>query len=305
MSSWTELDRRENGIESNQWLTEIVSILTLDKRMGELAISAVPPVRRQGRVLSFRPGGPLRRAPNSRRLLYQFARLTDATILDFAQRWGPLGFCKEHRLPVLHKGGLAVCLPYRRRDEFAESISTWLRLIARVKGTLSIRAALARGRIGSARDWRILLGDSEPLPTSIDQSRATLALSVSGFLLLANVRPIVFPEPQLTIGFGGFNVIDVLVLRGDPAHEQYRDWLTDSGTLLANIAIQLALAVTGGPGFITCDACENLYQPSRAPRTGERHFCPRCGKKAAYRIAKRIDRGDSKDEALAKERRQP
>jgi hypothetical protein len=261
---------------------------------------AVPPVRRTGGILHFRPAGALRKGPPSDRLLFEFARLTDATVLRFAQRWGPLGLCRKHGLPVLHKSGSA-CLPFRRRDEFGESVSQWLKLIARVKAILSIRADLSRGRMGSLRNWRTLCGD-DPLPPSIDDRRCLLAFFVSGLLALANVRPMVFAEPQLSIHFGAPSLIDVFAVRADAAHEKYRDWLTNSGTLLANLSIQVALAVTNGPGLATCTACGNFYQPSKSPRAGERHFCQKCGKRAAFRIAKRIARGASEAEALAKER---
>jgi hypothetical protein len=300
--SWTELDTEGAHMQSDAWLSGIVSQLTLDKRM-EVNRITVPPMERTGRVLHFRPAGPLRKGPNSDRLLYEFVRLTDATILRFAQRWGPLGLCREHGLPVLHKWR-SVCLPAKRRDEFGEDVSQWLKLIARVKAILSIRAELSRGRIGSPRNWRTLYGD-DPLGPSIDDRRHLLAWSVSGLLDAANVRPMVFAEPQLGIYFGAPGIIDMLAARAEPLHEKYWEWLSNSGTLYANLSIQLAFAVTNGLGLGTCDACGNFYQPSKAPRAGERHFCQKCGKKAAFRIAKRIARGASEAEALAQERHQP
>jgi hypothetical protein len=288
--------------ESTDWLNEVVSTLDLSKPFPTPGIG-VPPVRRDGRFLYFCPNGPFRKAPMTDRLLREFANLTDATILKFAQRWGPLGLCEQHGYPVLHKES-GPCLPRVCGDEFAELVGPWLQIIALVKAILSVRTALDRGIVGDRKDWRILSNGDIESPVSVHAAYHCLAAKISTLLASANVRPFVgFDETRLTMEFGGGTFLHMLELRLFPRHRQYRDWLADSGTLLATIFIQLALAVTAGRGLMPCDACGSLYQPTKAPRAEERHYCPKCGKKTADRIIKRIKRGDSEAEALAKERR--
>lgn len=289
-------------VESTDWLNGVVSKLDLSKPF-PLCRIGVPSVRREGGFLYFRPEGPFRDAPKSARLLYEFAGLTDATVLRFAERWGPLGLCEQHRLPVLHKR-TGVCLPRVCGDELAESIAPWRRLVAVVKAILSIRTALARGSAGNPRDWRTLWRGELETPNNVYSAYGGLALALNALLDRVNVRPFIsFDETRLAIWFGTSELIHVFQIRGNPRYRRYRDWFTDSGMLLATISIQLALAACAGAGLSACDACGSLYQPAKGPRAGERHYCPKCGKPAAYRIAKRIERGDSEAEALAKERR--
>jgi hypothetical protein len=288
--------------KSTDWLNGVVSKLDLNKPFPLVGIR-VPPVRRDGPFLYFRPSGPFRDAPRSDRLLYDFAGLTDATMITFAECWGPLGLCHQHWLPVLHKQE-EVCVPHVYGEEFAESVVGWWYLIAKVASILSIRTALADGRTGNPEDWEIVFPrDVEP-PTNVFDASAYLAITVTGLLGAANVRP--FVDPYLGIYFASSatgSIFDMRWLKANRLSRQYPEWFGNAGMLPATIIMQLALAVTAGRGLMRCNACRSLYQPTKAPREGERHFCPKCGKTAADRIIKRIKRGDTEAEALAKERR--
>jgi hypothetical protein len=285
--------------ERTDWLNGVVSKLGLDKPFPLVGIR-VPLVRRDGSFLYFRPSGPFRDAPRLDRLLRDFAGLTDATMITFAERWGPLGLCHQHGQPVLHKQG-GVCLPCVYGEEFAESVVDWWYLIAKVASILSIRTALAGDRPGPPEDWEIVLPRGVKPPTEVFEAAACLALTVTGLLGAMNVRPCVHPE--LSIYFAGSSEFDVPRLRANPGSRRHIEWFINAGALLATIIMQLALAVTTGSGLMTCDACGSLYQPTKTPRERDLHFCHKCGKKASDRIGKRIARGHSEAEALAKERR--
>jgi len=65
--------------------------------------------------------------------------------------------------------------------------------------------------------------------------------------------------------------------------------LSISGTLLAEIAVGTALALQEGTGWTICSTpeCRCLYRPNRHTPEGRLHFCPDCGKRAAWRLSKR------------------
>ena len=52
-------------------------------------------------------------------------------------------------------------------------------------------------------------------------------------------------------------------------------------SLLANLALQLCLRVSRVDAFVVCTHCQKQYiPPGRAPKAGQRNFCPACRKQA-------------------------
>jgi hypothetical protein len=50
-----------------------------------------------------------------------------------------------------------------------------------------------------------------------------------------------------------------------------------SRSLLSNLALQLCLRVSKMEAFLVCVHCQTVYAPLvRAPKTGQRNFCPKC-----------------------------
>ena len=57
--------------------------------------------------------------------------------------------------------------------------------------------------------------------------------------------------------------------------------------LFGHLALQLLVAVSGSTGFALCSACSAPYVPRRAPARSRLHYCQRCGRRAAWRVAQR------------------
>ncbi len=57
--------------------------------------------------------------------------------------------------------------------------------------------------------------------------------------------------------------------------------------LSALIAAQVAFAANCSADLRVCSGCGTFYFPTRPPSTGERSYCPTCGRRAAMRDASR------------------
>ena len=247
----------------------------------------VPPVRLQGKTLYFRPEGPLQPATGRPdRLVFDFARLATAperAFVEFARIWGVLGIC-PHGDSIHHTE--PACLPRRAGGEMAESLTRWRNRARRVRSMLNIKSALNRAQPGEPADWRVIWPGSAP--TERKAAADVLAAVANIFLGTVNLQPILQQlQNRLTVTFVGGNVVSLMRTMND--HPEIRPWLSSSGTLLAEIAIRTLLVLQDGAGWAICSApeCQRLYRPSRQPPAGRQNFCPKCGKRASWRLSKR------------------
>ena len=70
--------------------------------------------------------------------------------------------------------------------------------------------------------------------------------------------------------------------------------------LLSHLAIQLCLVASKQDAFAICSYCNNHYNPQkRAPKTGQRNFCPECRESGVpVRIAQRTRRAELRQRRL-------
>ena len=247
----------------------------------------VPPVRLEGDLLYFRPGGPLRPATGQReRLVFDFANLAEAsndTVLEFAQKWGVLGLC-DHRKPLFHE--VPPCLPRREGDEFVEPMSYWRGRASHIRAILNVGASLKRDEPGDRSDWRRIWWGK--LPDNTRDAVKSLAIVASILLSQMNVHPaLLYVDNRLTLQFLAGNFLDLMYAMD--ANDDISSWLSTSGYLLAEIAVGTALALQEGTGWTLCSnpECRRLYQPRRHTAEGRLHFCRSCGKRASWRLSKR------------------
>ena len=223
-------------------------------------------------------------------LLREFSRLagaTDEEILRFAGRWGVLELC-EHYLPATHSWGEAgpppsketLCRPRTFEWEGTswcwEPLDGWRIWAETARAILNTAAALRLNAKPDEEDAEWLhRGHPDFFESVLPQLREMgfidssikagvwmhLASTVNSWLTLARTRPRIFMEKNY-----------------------WKIELTSTG-LLGAIGIQLLFAVAAGEGFAVCSACGKPYRRTRRPQSGRRNFCPRCGRKAADRLA--------------------
>ena len=254
----------------------------------------------------------------SSQLLDNFLKsASDAAVLGFAKKYGPLGIYDpgdETRLVHRYRG------PIHGKLADREPMELWRRVRREFKVLLSLVAQLREGQqirdeiceeleqlgiISSAPDRT--LGDLlDPAKVSLARqvrwsplggwkgqtpdARRRGALDVvtehcMGLVRRAGLRP------ALEIGSAGSAMAVTLV---------FQDAVTDKvgvGLSLFGALTTQALAVISGSGFATCSACGNAYAPQRRrPSVGRRRYCPNCGHAAALRDAKADYRARSREQ---------
>jgi hypothetical protein len=228
--------------------------------------------------------GPVREGSN---FLSDFLNLEQGTAADieqYARRWGVLGLC-VHNLPIGHpdlrplfavelavqqltprrRGGiwfaelirmtgvpesldLTQCVPlFRPGRRWSERLDAWRWYARTARHLLEIASVLQKT---PDADW------AAELQTQVD-----LWLQLAPMQLdCVNERGRV--EPKLV-----------------PANPV--------SALSAVIAAQVCFAASGSKGLSKCTECGHGYFPKREATTGERRYCPKCGRRAAQRDASR------------------
>ena len=253
----------------------------------------------RSRLAYWSPDNPGRVIKPSRKLLDSFIKLADAAdevttlgdlhsastpsqeaICAFANRYGGLQiFCEP--------------LPGSRRPviKHLEYCAVW-RYFAQVMGSLlRIAAALYRGGSGRKEDWENI----HQVPAVM---RQTVDLSTSG-------RGHPFPEgdEQTWLSLAHYagkrreqnrrmfgHLVNTLLGLG--AVRPWFTWLESSRSvsrpeiryssqsLLSQLVLQLCLRVAQVDRFLVCVHCQTPYTPGqRAPKAGQRNFCPACREK--------------------------
>jgi hypothetical protein len=222
------------------------------------------------------PGGYVK---PSRRIFETFLCLDSASdneIHDFASRVGPL---------------MIFCRPEPTADETTEIIhersEVWRYFARCMKALLRIAASLQNGRRPNRSDWdtigncpfavfnaKMRVRSTEMLnPLSFlpeetwsaaahfikkgeDRDREMWARLLNLLLQLGRARPFIKWEGS-----------------GTAAWPQL---VFAAPRLLSYLAMQLCLVALKQDGFALCSSCSREYSPKRAPKTGQRNFCPEC-----------------------------
>jgi hypothetical protein len=221
-------------------------------------------------------------------MLDSFVRLRDARgVLNFARRYGPLAIC-EHRLPATHNWTATGrgCYPVGWEEGVCrEPVALWLRYAQQAHALLGIAATLYQGKkIPEALEQVALdryQGDGLAMAIARRDWHSTLSDLVGVWLAEANAR---------------------LSLKWDAGA---REWtLILRGTTFTILATQLLYAVTRAHRLAICYGCGQVYlRGERAPKSGQRNFCPDCRTTVAARLRKRGQRANP-EKREAERRRQ-
>lgn len=237
------------------------------RAVGPLRLATLAGVTIKDGRLRFRGPWSTRHTPTD--LLVRFIKACDTTddglIVDFARAFGPLLLCAEDELPRSHKihgfplppGATSIYVHEWANDE---PLERWRAIAGQLAAVRRVATALRQDERVSALDWNA--ATSGPIPIGLlreipkgregtREQRRQVAQVVRAFIACADLRPgLVWegtePEP----------------------HVEYR------GALFAALAHQLMGHVLGGADLLLCVVCGREYPAERAPRPGERHYCP-------------------------------
>ena len=219
-------------------------------------------------------------------------------ILAYAKKWGVLGLCANHGLPLSHNRvpfgsqfGMEACWPKQEGTLLWEPISSWREFSRCFKTVWSLSQQMNRGLAGNIEDWLVLrrweprASDASWIVRDPQDVNRTLALGdsqrylssvVNLWLLLGGVRP-TCSWSETT------NQWELLMSAGWPP-------------LFGQLTMKLMVAVADKEGFATCSNCRNWYIPTKRPSPNRRNYCQRdeC-KQAAWRDSKRDRRRGNED----------
>jgi DNA-directed RNA polymerase subunit RPC12/RpoP len=218
------------------------------------------------------------------RLLTEFVRQadgSDAQILEFVRRWGPLGLCK-HELPASHNpwGQHPGCVVRSMRKDsqgvrwYWEPFNSFRAWAWEARGIVTLAANTYQGMVVNLEGWRehgrswektrFLFGEdgrdlfSKHTP---ENQRYVLGQLVHEWLEIGGVQPFWRVRPGgSSIVLGGFGVFGAL-------------------------ATQLLFVVSRTKGFSVCASCGRPFSPKHQPLSTRLNYCSRCGLRAAQKEA--------------------
>jgi hypothetical protein len=244
----------------------------LDRPVPMNRLLVPPEVTLNGEWLDFRYYGGAARARRvrpSRNLLTEFLKLRDSTdsILRYARRWGPLGFC-AHDLTL---DRCLECLGPEILERRRESLATWRRSIRHVQWLLDTGARLQTRDLDVREEEFVGPPPVEPIR-------------------FPPVGPVAKTYPQIrrwSEFLNGYLVRDMedgnLRLTLSLAERRPR-LVVGFRSLFGALVLQLALAITQSRSLTTCLSCGDPFFPQRNWK-----YCngKGCGRKAALRAAAR------------------
>lgn len=189
---------------------------------------------------------------DAQRALASFLQVTDAaSVRSFATRYGPLWACTEHDFPCLWRGIPLGVFGSTCNWVNAEPVDWWLRVAGMMRGVIAAAHRYKEGESLRPEDWRAM----GYLPPDAPYGRGEgllISSAVNGELQRYGVH----------IG-----------LRWDLATLEVNPGLGFVPALWQ----QLASALAGGRPIALCSACAAPYfRSQRAPKTGQRNYCPTC-----------------------------
>ncbi len=208
-----------------------------------------------------------RRRRPTRTLLTEFLKVRDTTdsILRYARRWGPLGFC-AHELPL---GRCLECLGPGTLERRRESLATWRRIIRHVQWLLDSGTRLQTRDLDVRQEEFIGPPPTEPIhfpPVGPVAKTYPQIRRWSEFLNTYLIRDMEDSNLRLTLSLAGRRPRLVVSFR----------------SLFGALVLQLALVITQSRGLTTCSSCGDPFFPQRNWK-----YCSGkgCGRKAALRAA--------------------
>jgi hypothetical protein len=206
-------------------------------------------------------------------LLTEFVKLDEVPaerILDYARRYGPLGFCRhgdpEHRL-LPYGCAPAVCTTDSRQPAVREALQWWRNLAGHAHALLNVAAQLFKGRVDDLTLARLnpeLLFSARRLRGARRHAALLVAYGMELWLRLFQVRPRTFYNAR---------------------HKRFEIRISGAPALPGALALQIMLALTRSTGVAVCSGCSKLFAPSRRPNPNRNSYCKSCGVKAAWREA--------------------
>jgi hypothetical protein len=218
----------------------------------------------------------------------QMATMSEAEIHRFASRFGPLFVCSRVE---------------ERPDEglIFESCDVWRYFSASMTALLQIAGDIHLGQPCASAKWQPI-GNVPPLlcakknlaidwinPSAADGEKEWVLLAVAS-QLKTNRHPTVWAgllNALLLLG----RVRTFVELGGRRGAQRPR--LAFSGSsLLSFLALQVSLLASRHDAFALCSYCNSTFTPGkRAPKSGQRSFCPACRADGApVRVAQRARR---------------
>lgn len=206
-------------------------------------------------------------------LFDRFRALRDADderIAAFARRYGVLRLKADDGLPV-SSAPRALPVQAQRGDIYPvptlrEPLEKWRGYATQVQAILNVASRLREE--SEPRHSDVALMQAGPIhvapaegPRTRAALRAEVAQIVRAYLAAGDVRP--------GLTWGGIEPAPQMEFRGG---------------LFGAIALGLLQAVSGKPRIQFCENCGQDYEPKRAPRPHEHHFCPACRKKGIRQL---------------------
>lgn len=216
---------------------------------------------------------------SSRGLLEEFIQLQDGSatqILGYAQKWGVLQICRDHKVPASHTRQHPADLSktgFFNQCEldwqviggavwYQEPLHIWRKFAVEARMILQLSASLRSGELGNDADWKLLSSETDLHTWLTDPEKTLTQKLVEGKLLIAAKL-----EDWLSTANVSF----------EPG------WGTAGPTirfgnkrLFGALALQLMTVAFQTNSFLLCCNCTMLYFPRRVPRLREQNYCPSC-----------------------------
>jgi hypothetical protein len=202
-------------------------------------------------------------------IFHQFLRLDAGDpeqIASFAGRWGVLGICDQHGLPVGHplRHGMISgerCEPkkVKRKGEywFAEPISVWRRISEKSAALIRVARKIEERNPGEMEEWETISGHLDldnKIRLNLNTAKDFLARAVQDWLEIGGVQP----------RFDWDRERGNWMLRHDIPGGPWN--------LFGWLALRLAIEITGGR-FAVCSNCGREHHVARLPSAGKPSYC--------------------------------
>ncbi|MHC4608034.1 MAG: hypothetical protein ACYTAF_14075 [Planctomycetota bacterium] len=228
-----------------------------------------------------------RQVRTTRDFLQRFLKLADAPARDierFANRFGVLGICQKHGLPVSHQEG---CLPLGFPDDCHEPLQSWRKYAARMRAVYDLASQLRAGNLGQDEDWWLLYPQFEknqPFETiGVDETarnwrahKRQEQLTMARFCLREEM------DRLLKLADVGLRLEWQRAVRSKDGPQpaqwvvrvRYGHWLNLFGALVVQLLLEVC---ESGEDAYLCSGCGKSYtREGRRPNASQNNYCPSC-----------------------------
>jgi transposase-like protein len=214
----------------------------------------------------------------------EFLELAEAqpeSVLRYARKWGPLN-------------GI-------RAGTTREPIDEWRFFSLRAGAILSLVSALKGGGFGDWDTWALIGMLEERGRTEADRTEEITRYGLPAHWVSdpVKLKERGYSKGRIVASFGGIiaSELNAWIKRagvnmearfnGFKSPMPWEAAVTWNSRLFAALALQLVYAVSSAVLRYKCTACGKLYSRRRKPTYGRFDFCPKCGRRAAVRMAER------------------